>query len=49
MNNYNIVDGQELDGKLTAIADAIRYNTGKSDSMTLEQMQYDLIKHAEMV
>lgn len=33
-----IVDSGVLDGKLTAIADAIRGKTGKTEEMTLDQM-----------
>lgn len=33
-----VIDSAVLDGKLTSVADAIRSKTGKTDSMTLEQM-----------
>ena len=35
---YMLVDGNKLDGNLTAIADAIRGKTGKTDALTLDQM-----------
>lgn len=33
-----VVDSQALDGALTAVADAIRSKTGRTETMTLEQM-----------
>lgn len=42
MAEYMIVDTEQLNTDLTAVADAIRGKTGKTDSMTLEQMAVEI-------
>lgn len=38
MANYKVVDADQLDADLTAVADAIRSKTGSTDTITLDQM-----------
>lgn len=38
MANYKVVDADQLDADLTAVADAIRGKAGGTDAMTLKQM-----------
>ena len=38
MANYKVVDADQLDADLTAVADVIRSKTGSTDTITLDQM-----------